>query len=270
MPGPRRPAPDRCWLAWRNSQATAPAEYFRTRLDTEARVRKLLLDHPGPALVAWDFPHGYPAGSGLGGGRALARSFADLITDGADGANNRFEVAAALNRQLGAPPGPLWGCPAGRAGPDLSDRKQPFRARGFDEWRLVDRRVRALGRNIQSAWKLYTTGSVGSQILMGLPTLFRLLTDPELGPRSRLWPFETDWDAALGAIVHAEMWPSLADHQAQSHAIKDARQVLAARDWLWAEDRARALRHWLAEPAGLTPTQSKTCLTEEGWIIGVA
>ena len=268
--GPKRPAPDRCWLAWRGRRESAPAEYFRTRLDAEARVRQLLHDQHGPALVAWDFPHGYPAGSGLGGGRALAQTFAGLISDGADGGNNRFDVAALLNRRLGQPPGPLWGCPAGRAGPNLSERKQPFTGRGFDEYRLVDRRVRALGRNIQSAWKLYTTGSVGSQILMGLPTLFRLLTDPELGAHSRLWPFETEWDGALGAIVHAEMWPSLADHQAQSHAIKDARQVLAARDWLWAEDRAGQLRRWLARPAGLTPRQAEICLTEEGWILGVA
>ena len=269
-PGPKRPAPDRCWLAWRDRRETTPAEYFRTRLQAEDRVRALLHRQPGSALVAWDFPHGYPAGSGLGGGRDLAHQFAGLISDGADGQNNRFVVAAALNRQLGAPPGPLWGCPTGRGGPDLGERKSPFTDRGFDEWRLVDRRVRAGGRNIQSAWKLYTTGSVGSQILMGLPTLYRLLTDPDLGARSRLWPFETDWDTALGGIVHAEMWPSLADHQAQAHPIKDARQVQAARDWIWAEDQTGRLRGWLTRPAGLTSKQSKTCLTEEGWILGVA
>jgi molybdopterin molybdotransferase len=61
--------------------------------------------------------------------------------------------------------------------------------RSVPEFRAVERLVRRTRRlAIQSAWKLYTTGSVGSQTLLGLPAVHRLLG--ALGDRARLWPFE--------------------------------------------------------------------------------
>ncbi len=272
-PGPRRPTGDRCWLAWGTADRRPAAEYFRTRREAERRIAELLPPRTGNALVAWDFPYGYPAGCGLGCGRALARRLAARIEDGADGANNRFAVAAALNRELGAPPGPFWGCPRRQASADLTETKPPFAGRRFGEWRLVDRLLRARGRNIQSAWKLYTTGSVGSQILMGLPTVDRLLGhggQGDFAQRSRIWPFETGWDRSLDGIVHAEMWPSLTDHHRQTHPIKDARQVLASRDWLLDLDSAGRLRSAFARPAWLSDADARVVQAEEGWILGVA
>ncbi len=269
-PGPRRPTGDRCWLAGGTADRRPTAEYVRTRLEAEHRIAELLAAQTGNALIGWDFPYGYPAGSGLGCGRALARHLAARIEDGADGANNRFAVAAALNRELGAPPGPFWGCPRRQAGADLTEKKPPFAGRRFGEWRLVDSLLRARGRNIQSAWKLYTTGSVGSQILMGLPTVDRLICRNNMAARSRIWPFETGWDRSLDGIVHAEMWPSLTDHHRQSHAIKDARQVLASRDWLLDLDAAGRLRPAFARPALLSDADASAVETEEGWILGVA
>ena len=269
-PGPSRPSADRCWLAWATAGRRADAEYFRTRLAAERRIAELLSGALGNALVAWDFPYGYPAGSGLGSGRALAARLAARIEDAEDGANNRFAVAAALNRELGRPPGPFWGCPPSQGNADLTEKKPAFTGRPYGEWRLVDRLLRGRGRNIQSAWKLYTTGSVGSQVLMGLPTVHRLASRPELAGRSKIWPFETGWDRALAGIVHAEMWPSLTDHQRQRHAIKDARQVLAARDWVLATDGAGRLGPALARPAILSDTAAAAVEAEEGWILGVA
>jgi hypothetical protein len=96
----------------------------------------------------------------------------------------------------------------------------------------------------------------------------RLLTDPALAPRARLWPFETRWDESIGpdAIVIAEMWPSLVDCRDQPYPIKDARQVAAARDW--ALDRPRALLRSLARPPGLTDDEERCCREVEGWIVG--
>ncbi len=266
--GPAKPSPDRCWIAWGDGERRPEAEYLRTRLEAEHRIAELVGGTAGNVLVAWDFPFGYPHGAGLGGGRPLAAMLDGLIDDRADGANNRFEVAADLNRRLGNPPGPFWGCPTKAAGPDLTEKKQPFDAWPFGEYRIVDRRVRAESWNIQSAWKLYTTGSVGSQVLMGLPTVYRLATRPGLAGRSRIWPFETGWDRALDGIVHAEMWPSLSDHDAQNHPIKDARQVQATRDWALdsiAEDR---FRQAFAKPDDLSDAEAEICGTEEGWILG--
>jgi hypothetical protein len=109
---------------------------------------------------------------------------------------------------------------------------------------------------------------VGSQTLLGLPAVHRLLTEPALAGRARLWPFETGWDRAIGvdAIVVAEAWPSLLDHHRQPYPIKDARQVAAVRDWaLGAPD---ALGRSLARPADLSDAEERLCREREGWILG--
>ena len=105
---------------------------------------------------------------------------------------------------------------------------------------------------------------------MGLPTIDRLLGHDGLAARSRIWPFETGWDRSLDGIVHAEMWPSLTDYHRQSHAIKDARQVLASRDWMLELDGAGRLGPALARPALLSDADAALVETEEGWILGVA
>jgi hypothetical protein len=265
--GPKRPTPDRVWIAWGTLQARPEPAYFRTRSEAIAFLRDLLARVRGAALVGWDFPHGFPRGSGLGGGRAAAARLAALIEDAPDGSNNRFEAAAHLNAMLGRPPGPFWGCPAWRASGDLSDRRCSFEERGFAEWRLADELLRRRGTGIQSVWKLYTRGSVGSQTLLGLPAIHRLLTDPALAARSRVWPFETAWDRDLSGIIHAELWPSLADHAAEPYPVKDARQVAAARNWALDLDAAGALGAWLARPDGLSEAEAAACLAEEGWIL---
>jgi hypothetical protein len=265
--GPKRPSADRCWIAWGTPDARAEPAYFRGRAEAIAFLRDLLAGTRGAALVGWDFPHGFPKGSGLAGGRAAAAHLAALIEDREDGANNRFEVAAHLNRALGHAPGPFWGCPADRATRDLSDRRCAFEGRGFAEWRLADALLRRRGAGIQSVWKLYTRGSVGSQTLLGLPAIQRLLSDRELAARSRFWPFETQWDRDLRGVIHAELWPSLAPHRAEPYPIKDARQVAAARNWALDLDTAGQLGPWFARPDGLSDAESAGCLAEEGWIL---
>jgi len=221
--------------------------------------------------VGFDFAFGYPADAGLPGGRALCARLGGLVRDEPDGANNRFQVAGILNREIqaafgGGFDGPFWGHPAGHAYPDLSPtRPRPFPPR-ISDGRLVERRLAA--RRIQSPWKLFTRGAVGSQTLLGLPAVHRLLTDATLAPRTRLWPFETRWDAAVEAdsIVLAELWPSLVDCGTQPYPIKDACQVAAVRDW--ALDAPVALARSLARPPDLTDEEERTARAREGWIVG--
>ena len=229
------------------------------------------MGEPGATLVGFDFAFGYPADAGLPGGRALCARLAGLIRDEPDGANNRFEVAGALNREIqaafgGGFDGPFWGHPAGHQYPHLHPtRPRPF-PRRISDGRLVERRLAS--RRIQSPWKLFTRGAVGSQTLLGLPGVHRLLTDPALAARARLWPFETKWDAAVGrdSIVIAELWPSLVDCRDQPYPIKDARQVAAVRDW--ALDAPDALAQSLARPPDLTHEEERTAREIEGWIVG--
>ncbi len=103
---------------------------------------------------------------------------------------------------------------------------------------------------------------------MGLPAVHRLLTEPALGARGQLWPFETKWDVAVGddSIVIAELWPSLVDCREQPYPIKDQCQVAAVRDW--ALDAPDALVRSLARPADLAADEERTAREIEGWIAG--
>ena len=95
-------------------------------------------------LIGFDFANGYPAGlvaaaGGQPGDAAQRKRRGEVpwrglwrgrigkeIRDGPDNANNRFEVAAALNKRISGRAFPFWGCPAGRAGKYLTMRKPPF------------------------------------------------------------------------------------------------------------------------------------------------
>lgn len=268
--GPRNPHKDRCWLAWGEAgERHRTPEYFRTRAVLSERLRELVTPPGGPALIAWDFPFGYPAASGLGGGRRIAARLADLVRDGTDDANNRFEVAALLNRELGRPPGPFWARPRGMAIPEVPERKPDMAAWPFAEWRIVERRVRHAGHgSIQSVWKLFTTGSVGSQALMGLALIERLNRRLEPDVTTRYWPFETGWNSTLDGVVHAECWPTLFDHRSQPYDVKDACQVAATCDGLLAADAAGRLAEMLGPPPGLDGPELEAVSRDEGWILG--
>lgn len=123
--------------------------------------------------------------------------------------------------------------------------------------------------------RLFGTGSVGSQILTGIPRLERLRFDPQLAKCSAVWPFETGWAPTDGAwlgrdvrIVHAEIYPSI--RAPLPDRIKDRGQVRAT--WHWARDldTQDLLVDEFAIPPGVTSGSSEDILirSEEGWILG--
>ena len=270
-PGPAKPSPDRCWIAWASGDKRPDAEYFRTRASCMARIGELLATNQGRSFVGIDFPFGYPAGSGLGGGRiAAARIALDLASNELD-ANNRFEVAGLLNSQISPQAGPFWGCPVSSQSKHLTAKKPPFLHEAFREWRIVETYLRDEKKqhSISAVWKLYTTGSVGSQSLTGLKELNDLSRRPDIAHRIKFWPFETGWDRDLDGIILTEIWPSLNDLSSYSHPIKDARQVLACRDWLLEKIGDGTARDLFAAPGWLSAEDEKKCRLEEGWILGV-
>lgn len=270
-PGPASPSADRCWIAWTDSATHSDAEYFRTRAACMKRIHELLTSHEGPACVGFDFPFGYPSGSGLGGGRnAASRIALDLVSDSTD-RNNRFEVAASFNRAISGSSGPFWGCPATAASDYLTTKKPDFINDKFEEWRVVEKFLRNERKehSISTVWKLYTVGSVGSQSLTGLKELNDLARLPDVAHRVKFWPFETNWEADLSGIILTEIWPSLNGHKLYDHPIKDARQVLACRDWLLDKIALGDAQEAFAAPDWLTPLEEKKCRIEEGWILGV-
>ena len=107
-------------------------EYARTRYEAVERLAILVagtLDEGRRVLVGFDFPFGYPAGvagrlTGRASGLELWRWLTHRIEDAKDNANNRYEVAAKINRRYPGT-GPFWGRP--RQWNSLTDI--PIRAR---------------------------------------------------------------------------------------------------------------------------------------------
>jgi len=254
-----------------------------TRREAMALLADLLSDlvaRDRPTLAGFDFAFGYPAGfaqrlRGPGADwRAVWNEIAARIHDGDDNANNRFEVAAALNERLSGGAFPFWGCPPGAARPTLTTKKPAGFDAGDDplaEYRACDR---AAG-GPHPVWKLAYPGCVGSQTLLGIAHLHALRRHPWLAEAARVWPFETGLQplqrpgTGEWRVVLAEIYPSIFDSSAVDHEVKDARQVQAVIDNLGRLDEAGRLAPLFAGPAALSDTERHAAETEEAWILGI-
>lgn len=240
--------------------------YHRTRADAikalTARLEACLAAE-AQTLVGFDFPFGYPQGfaaavAGHPSAFELWDKLDTLISDSPDNANNRFDVASDLNA-LFPGVGPFWGRPASVELPGLPERGTARTFDGLPERRIVEMHV----RRAQPCWKLYTTGSVGSQALLGLPHLAKLRR--HFGADLSVWPFQR----ASAPIVLAEIYPSLLDHavgvaaHADPNAIKDDLQVRVLADALMAAQHAGTLE------AMFDKVPEGAAQSEEGWILGV-
>jgi molybdopterin-guanine dinucleotide biosynthesis adapter protein len=220
-------------------------------LDGEAKAGRRV-------LAGFDFPFGYPNGfAGRLTGRPEARAvwhwLEAHLRDGPDNRNNRFALAAGINARFGGA-GPFWGRPAVMDLPALPPRKLvDYASLGLPERRRVERVV----PRAQPVWKLYTTGSVGSQALTGLPLIARLARRPDCA----VWPF----DGRDAALLLAEVYPSLLARDVAravtAGEIKDAAQVRLLAQALWQLSARGGL-------AALLDTAPPDASTEEGWILG--
>lgn len=178
-------------------------------------------------------------------------------------------VAAGINARLDHQA--FWGRPSSQSFDDLSARRDcvVYRLKGeragLAEWREVEAILRARGQYPQSPWKLFGNGSVGGQALTGIPVVSSLRHDPSLAEASAVWPFEVtvpELSAGRGAVIHAEIWPSLINAPTVPGQVKDQTQVMCLARELRDRDRADAL-------AGIFAAASARAGSEEGWILGV-
>ncbi|MEF3046479.1 molybdopterin-binding protein [Pseudotabrizicola sp. L79] len=253
---------DSIWIGQAGAGAAAPVNPA-TRAEAMALLRGRIAAARAKGLrvlVGADFPFGYPQGFAAaltGQDRALALWgwLMGQVQDAPDNANNRFDLAARINAQLPGV-GPFWGRPSGLDLPDLPEKGSLRADMPFAERRVVE----AQEPKAQPVWKLFTTGSVGSQALLGIAHLARLRAD--LGADCAVWPFEP---SGAAGVVLAEVWPSLLAEQVAAaeglYPCKDAAQV----DLL-----AKALAGMApGDLAGLmAPDAAAGVLAEEGWILG--
>ena len=200
--------------------------------------------------------------------------------------NNRFDVANGMNDVIsGGGTGPFWGCPnalphllpraprnanGNRINPYVSENNVPL-----SRLRISEARV----HGVQETWKLAYPGSVGSQILTGIPRLRALRFHQALARVSQVWPFEAGFalpnPLPQPFILHAEIWPGIVNaHAAQIGAanpgmVNDQAQVRAMCQWAHQLDQNNLLGPLFGPPAGLNAAQIQHCVQEEGWILGV-
>jgi precorrin-8X/cobalt-precorrin-8 methylmutase len=224
-------------------------------------------------LIGFDFPFGYPAGFaarlGLSGlpWRAVWDEIAGLLHDNAENGNNRFTVAAEFNRRVSNGCFPFWGRPPGFETPFLGPKHHRAHENGgLGERRLVDLHI----PSAQPCWKLLGAGSVGGQALTGIPVVRALRDDPRWIDRVRIWPFETGLQAPeQGAVVIAEVYPSLWAVSPADGEPKDAAQVRSVARFFAETDRTGGLASLFAGDPSLTPEQRLRVETEEAWTLGV-
>ncbi|MGC8465915.1 MAG: hypothetical protein ACP5O0_08285, partial [Acidimicrobiales bacterium] len=190
----------------------------------------------------------------------------DLITDHNDNSNNRFEVAAYLNRSIGEHY--FWGLstPKPTLPPPLQSWILPLSPkRTGDQLRICERIAQRQARSrISSTAQLYGAGAVGSQTLLGMAFLSKLTR--AIDHRFNLWPFHLNGHR----ITLYEIWPRLlvgpqAANSSMAFSCNDEYQVVISAAWMRMRD-------------GLTTAQGKTILERtpeigarlrrEGWILG--
>ena len=265
------------WAVAHGGIVDGPPAYATTRNQAVECLTKLVAaEHEAGrrVLLGMDFPFGYPTGvardlTGSSAALALWKWLAECVEDDERNRNNRFEVASRINRAY-AGAGPCWGRPASWNLPEVPTRK-PERGRHTypPEKRLTE--VRASGA--KAVWQLYGAGSVGSQVLLGLPALEQIRNAPTLHGQVAVWPFDDGLEPSLKPIVIADVYPSLL-----SKAIKvlkrpceiaDEAQVRINAQAFASMDATGHLAPLFQGPPGLAPAERRQVIEEEGWILGV-
>lgn len=276
---------DSIWCAqahWQEDALCITSTNFRTRDALAEQLHTLLGGEFRDArvLIGFDFPFGFPRGfAGALGHRGAAQDAWRTIwthlerhtRDDQRNANNRFDVAAAINAQVTGGFGPFYGHPwKGEIRSNNLSKNQV----GFFVYpretlcgtqlareREVDRRA----KTSSTPWFLYGGGNtVGSQALVGIPRVARLRAQHG---DARIWPFETGArlpSRSEARVVLAEIYPSLFYTRDKSKSgVHDLEQVVATARAVAAHDASGTVEELFAAPGS-----DEGVLHEEGWILG--
>jgi len=270
--------PDSIWIGVMKRNVRFQMAFESHNPPTRAEADKLLqsvLDDlkrkSERALVGFDFPLGFPRGTAAAlklpdpAWRGMLDFLAKEVKDKPTNDNNRFQVAAKMNRLMTGEAFPFWGAPARDAQTMLSAKRPREHGEGdLPELRLAEAAI----KGPSSIWKLYYQGSVGGQALTGLPVIKRLAEKRA----AKLWPFETGWkpltptDLSEVECVFAEIYPSMLGAKPAAGEIKDQAQVRTACERFNALDDKGQLAAMFG-PAKDDPRR-ETVEREEGWILG--
>jgi hypothetical protein len=256
-----------------------------TRAEAMALLKTILADlhkRGDRIFLGLDFALGFPRGTATRlqlKGAPWAGIWAFLaknVVDKADNKNNRFQVAAKMNRLMTDQAWPFWGCPKSDSQKWLSTLK-PDSLGDFPEFRLTEEAARKAHKKAQAAkslWQMHGAGVVAGQTMLGIPA-FKALAEG-LGDSAKVWPFQTGFgaldEAALEGVstLIAEVYPAVFDGEAEPGEVKDATGVRIAAQTLAEADDKGQLGALFAAPRSLNEADLAIAATEEGWILGVS
>ena len=254
---------------------------------TRLEARHLILDQTrsliargNRVLLGFDFAMGYPDGTAkalrLDGPsppwKRMLDHLASQTTEHADNSNTRFQLAADMNAAMTGRPHPFWGATKTKVSETLSMKKGDFQNDlAFREHRMCERWIREnFKANPKSVWQLTGIGSVGSQALLGLPTLAYL---KEHIDDAQIWPFETGFKALTPndlqntSCVLAEIYPSTVKITPKTGETVDEIQVKTLSKHLESLDSAGNLASAFGPPDSISDREIHKITTEEGWIL---
>jgi hypothetical protein len=231
-------------------------------------------------LMCVDFPMGFPVGTAdalkLKGDpwRATREFLRKEMKDKPDNSNNRFALAARMNRLMSGGPFPFWGCSKKDELTTLSVKKtREHGPRDVPEYRIAEQvAIAAKKGRLQPIWKIAYAGAIGGQTLTGIPGIERLR---EKFPAMKLWPFEVplarlDHDGIEGVrVLVAEVLASLNPSRPEAAEIRDEAQVRSLCESLAERDASGKLGAMFAGEKALTDSQKAKVIGEEGWILGI-
>jgi hypothetical protein len=200
--------------------------------------------------------------------RQVWRATTQRIVDSASNVNNRFEVANAINAATGI--ALFWGKPRGERFAGLDHLASTMELPGGLEANPLARYRRTetvSGERLSTNWQLLGAGSVGSQVLTGLPVLEHLVGSFDSTVEVSVWPF----DGHRGQLTIAEVWPG---RFARGHpplgVVRDRWQVeTTARTLIGLDDATWTAFLRPASISTLDPLGRRSVLEEEGWMLGV-
>lgn len=256
----------------------------RTRFDARTQIAELaekLIARGDKVLIGFDFALGYPSGTADAIGldtsntppwRAMHEHLSSNVRERNDNSNARFALAAGLNDAISKGPHPFWGAPKKDVTATLSMKKGDFSLEGsLAEHRICEGWIKAnFKAHPKSVWQLLGAGSVGSQAMLGIPSVSYLRARL---PRSAIWPFETGFQIFTPEMlentdcVFAEIYPSTVPVAPQPGDILDEIQVKTLSERLESLDSAGELAESFGPPKSISDREIHRITTEEGWIL---
>ena len=260
----------------------AAPEYVRTRHEALDRLARLIadeIDEGRRVMVGFDFPFGYPKGvaehlTGRASGLSLWDWLAERIEDAPDNANNRYDVAAAINAAYPGL-GPFWGRPTSWRFPTI-----PVRASERTQSRRCTRRSVASATYAPPAPRPFGNSPMPAQsarrCYWACPCSSAWWQDPLVNGHAAIWPFETGLRTPDAQAVIAEVYPGgslLRDEvraRRREDEILDCAQVRVNAEAFARLDARGGLAPLFAGAPCLTPEERRIVETEEGWILSAS